>query len=140
MFLLSNDGGIRMKKVLCRSLVLALGMALVASAASAKRGGGYADSQRESLTNGVRVGPADQTLENAQFAGAALTTTTLYTQTFDVGATCSEAGWTKVDGTAQIAVFWHIEDFAGANVTAGDSLAVLNGSQSLWCGARAQPA
>jgi len=137
MFLLSNDGGIRMKKVLCRSLVLALGMALVASAASAKRGGGYADSQRESLTNGVRVGPADQTLENAQFAGAALTTTTLYTQNFDSGASCTEAGWTKVDGTSQIAVFWHIENFAGANVTAGDSLTVLNGTQSLWCGTRA---
>jgi hypothetical protein len=124
-----------MKKVLCRSLVLALGLALVASAASAKRGGGYADSQRESLTNGVNVSPMDKTL-NAQFAGAALTTTTLYTQTFDVGATCSEAGWTKVDGTSQIAVFWHVDDFAGANVNAGDSLAVLAGGKSLWCGAR----
>jgi len=136
MFLLSNDGGIRMKKVLCRSLVLALGLALVASAASAKRGGGLAGAQRESLTNGVNVSPMDKTL-NAQFAGAALTTTTLYTQTFDVGATCSEAGWTKVDGTSQIAVFWHVDNFAGANVNAGDSLAVLAGSQSLWCGARA---
>ena len=36
MFLLSNDGGIRMKKVLCRSLVLALGVTFVASAAFAK--------------------------------------------------------------------------------------------------------
>ncbi len=125
-----------MKKVLCRSLVLALGMALVASAASAKRGGGYADAQREQLTNGVRVGPADQTLETGSFTSAAVTTVTLYTQTFDVGASCSEAGWTKIDGTAQIATFWHIDDFAGANVTAGDSLAVLAGSQSLWCGAR----
>ncbi len=126
-----------MKKVLCRSLVLALGMALVASAAFAKRGGGYADYQRESLTNGVRVGPQDQTMVEAQFAGAALTTTTLYTQTFDVGATCSEAGWTKVDGTAQIAVFWHVDNFVGANVNPGDSLAVLAGTKSLWCGARA---
>jgi hypothetical protein len=126
-----------MKKVLCRSLVLALGMALVASAAFAKRGGGYAGYERESLTNGVRVGPQDQTLLDAQFASAALTTTTLYTQTFDVGATCSEAGWTKVDGSAQIATFWHVEDFAGANVNPGDSLAVIAGNKSLWCGARA---
>ena len=124
-----------MKKVLCRSLVLALGMALVASAASAKRGGGYADSQRESLTN-VRVDPMDRTMDGMSPATAALTTTTLYTQGFDVGASCSEAGWTKVDGTSQIAVFWHVENYAGANVNAGDSLAVLNGSQSLWCGAR----
>ena len=126
-----------MKKVLCRSLVLALGLALVASAASAKRGGGYAGYQRESLTNGVHVGPMDQTVSEAQFAGAALTTTTLYTQTFDVGATCSEAGWTKIDGSSQIALFWHVEDFVGANVNAGDSLAVLAGAHSLWCGARA---
>jgi len=125
-----------MKKVLCRSLVLALGMALVASAALAKRGGGYADAQREQLTNGVRVGPQDQTLTGAQFAGAALTTVTLYSQTFDVGASCSEAGWTKVDGTSQIAVFWHVDNFVGANVNAGDSLAVLAGTKSLWCGAR----
>ena len=125
-----------MKKVLCRSLVLALGMALVASAASAKRGGGYANAQRESLTN-VRVDPMDRTMDGMSPATAAVTTTTLYTQTFDVGASCSEAGWTKVDGTSQIAVFWHVENFAGANVNAGDSLAVLNGNQSLWCGARA---
>ncbi len=124
-----------MKKVLCRSLVLALGMALVASAASAKRGGGYADYQRESLTS-VRVDPLDRTMDGMSPASAALTTTTLYTQTFDVGASCSEAGWTKVDGTSQIAVFWHVDNFAGANVNAGDSLAVLAGTKSLWCGAR----
>ena len=125
-----------MKKVLCRSLVLALGMALVASAAFAKRGGGYASHQRDSQTS-VRVDPMDRTMDGLSPASAALTTTTLYTQTFDVGATCSEAGWTKVDGTAQIAVFWHIDDFVGANVNAGDSLAALAGGKSLWCGARA---
>jgi hypothetical protein len=126
-----------MKKVLCRSLALALGLALVASAASAKRGGGYADAQREQLTNGVRVSPSDATVSQAQFAGAAVTTTVLYSQSFDVGASCSEAGWTKVDGTAQIQVFWHVDDMVGANVNAGDSLAVLEGARSLWCGARA---
>ncbi|HEU4929621.1 MAG TPA: hypothetical protein VFU38_07295, partial [Candidatus Krumholzibacteria bacterium] len=120
---------------MCRSLVLALGMALVASAASAKRGGGYADYQRESLSS-VRVDPMDRTMDGMSPATAALTTTTLYTQTFDVGASCSEAGWTKVDGTAQIAVFWHVDNFAGANVAAGDSLTVLAGTKSLWCGAR----
>jgi hypothetical protein len=110
-------------------------MALVASAASAKRGGGYANYQRDSQTS-VRVDPMDRTMDGLSPASAALTTTTLYTQGFDVGATCSEAGWTKVDGTAQIAVFWHVDDMVGANVNPGDSLAVIAGTKSLWCGAR----
>ncbi|MCI0452758.1 MAG: hypothetical protein L0Z51_10275, partial [Candidatus Latescibacteria bacterium] len=79
----------------------------------------------------------DRTMDGLSPASAALTTVPLYTQTFDVGATCSEAGWTKVDGTAQIAVFWHVDDMVGANSQAGDSLAVLAGTKSLWCGARA---
>ncbi len=125
-----------MKKVLCRSLVLALGMALVASAAFAKRGGGYANYQRESAAS-VNVGPQDQTLD-APFASAALTTVVLYTQNFDVAGTCNAGGWTTTDITAQLATFWHVDDFAGANVNAGDSLAVIAGTKSLWCGARAQ--
>ncbi len=75
----------------------------------------------------------------SRFALAAANTTLLANYTFDVGATCNEQGWTVVDGTAQIAEFWHVDDFAGANVNPGDSLAVLAGTQSLWCGARATP-
>ena len=56
---------------------------------------------------------------------------------FDVGATCSTQGWTVVDGTAQIANFWHVDDFAGVNVNPSDSYAPLAGSKSLWCGVRA---
>src|SRR5262245_41974631 len=72
-----------------------------------------------------------------RFALAAANTTLLANFTFDVGATCTQQGWTVVDGTAQIAEFWHVDDFVGANVNPGDSLAVLAGTQSLWCGARA---
>jgi len=111
-------------------------MALVASAAFAKRGGGYADYDRAMPTTSRAW---DTTTNGLMPASAALTTTGLYFQTFDVGVTCTEAGWTKVDGTAQIAVFWHVDDFAGANVNAGDSLAALAGAKSLWCGARATP-
>jgi hypothetical protein len=50
---------------------------------------------------------------------------------------CDPQGWTVVDASEQISTFWHVEDFVGANVNPGDSLAVLAGSQSLWCGARA---
>ena len=83
-------------------------------------------------------GPFDGSLSpNPRFAIAALNTTVLASFTFDVGATCTQQGWTVVDGTAQAAVFWHVDDFAGANVNPGDSLAVLAGTKSLWCGARA---
>ena len=86
----------------------------------------------------VEAGPTDGSLVPLpRFALAAANTTLLASFTFDVGASCSEQGWTVVDGTAQIAEFWHVDDFAGANVNPGDSLAVLAGSKSLWCGVRA---
>ena len=72
------------------------------------------------------IGPADGSLvPDARFALAAANTTLLASFTFDVGATCSAQGWTVVDGTAQVGEFWHVDDFAGANVNPGDSLAVL---------------
>jgi hypothetical protein len=136
MFLLSNDGGIRMKKVFCRSLVLALGLALVASAALAKRGGGLESYQRE-IVNGPRTW--DNTPNGLMPASAALTTTELYSQKFDFGGSCNAGGWVKSDATVQIDQFWHVTDFATANETVDDTLEVLIGAQSLWCGAEAAP-
>jgi len=84
------------------------------------------------------VGPTDGSLSfDPRFAIAAANTTLLASFTFDIGATCSAQGWTVVDGTAQVGEFWHVDDFVGANVNPGDSLAVLAGSKSLWCGLRA---
>ncbi len=86
------------------------------------------------------VGPRDGTIaKEARFAVAAPNTTVLAYYSFDSGIVCNPQGWTVVDGTAQVAMFWHVDDFAGANVNAGDSLAVLAGSKSLWCGLRAAP-
>ncbi len=86
----------------------------------------------------TRVGPFDGSLATeARFALAAPNTTVLASYSFDVGATCSAMGWTVTDASAQIGVFWHVDDFAGANVSAGDSLAALAGTKSLWCGVRA---
>ncbi len=82
--------------------------------------------------------PTDGVLSReARFALAAPNTTILASYTFDVGATCSTQGWTVVDGTAQIALFWHVDDFAGANVAPEDDYTPLAGTKSLWCGARA---
>jgi hypothetical protein len=126
-----------MKKVLCRSLVLALGMALVASAAFAKRGGGLDGYQRTmSLPQGVR----DDNMRNGLMpATAALTTTELYAAKFDLGGGCNAQGWVKVDERDQLDQFWHVTDFLTENVGPDDSMKVLAGSQSLWCGAAAHP-
>jgi len=149
MFLLSNDGGIRMKKVLCRSLVLALGMALVASAAFAKRGGGLESYQREIATT---PRASDSAMSGGAWASAALTTTELYSVKFDAGGSCNAGGggirynnipyttaWVKTDATVQIDQFWHVTNFATANATVDDSLEVLAGTKSLWCGVEAAP-
>ncbi len=43
-------------------------------------------------------------------------------------------GWTRVDNTAQIDTFFHIEDFAEPGLGSG-KLAPIQGSYSMWCGA-----
>ncbi|HXV14376.1 MAG TPA: hypothetical protein VEC56_09245, partial [Candidatus Krumholzibacteria bacterium] len=84
------------------------------------------------------TGPTDGSLSpDARFAIAAANTTVLYSASFNLGASCAEQGWTTVDATAQPGTFWHVDDFAGANVDVGDSYAPLAGAKSLWCGARA---
>jgi hypothetical protein len=41
-----------------------------------------------------------------------------------------------VDISSVNGLFWHIDDFVGANIGPDDSLLVLAGSKSLWCGVR----
>ena len=71
----------------------------------------------------------------ALFSSAAATTTVLYTASFDVGGSCNPQGWTSLDMTAQIDVFFHVDDYAGLNP--GDFFP-LDGTKSMWCGARTQ--
>ena len=109
-------------------------LALAPNLATARRG------EKPMPTIDIRnpIGPTDGTLSpEARFALAAANTTLLATFSFDIGATCSSQAWTVVDGTAQVAEFWHTDDFVGANINPGDSLAALAGSKSLWCGLRA---
>jgi len=117
--------------------MLALGMTLVASAASAKQGRGNTNVwPEESLSNGVLVDPQDHIRNGMSPAVAAANTTILYNQSFDSGATCTQASWTKVDASSVNGLFWHVDDMVGANIGADDSLFVLAGGKSLWCGAR----
>jgi hypothetical protein len=44
-------------------------------------------------------------------------------------------GWTRVDNTEQRGTFLHVDDFAGL-----DGYAPLEGTKSMWCGARPNPA
>ncbi len=69
-------------------------------------------------------------------AVASSDTTLLASFTFDNGGACDAQGWTAVDNTAQPGLFWHVDDFAGANVNSGDIYAPIAGNRSLWCGAR----
>ncbi len=118
-----------------RALVSIILVSLAFDAHAAKRAG----TERVPTQLPPRtVGPTDGSLSfDPRFALAAPNTTILASYSFDVGATCSAMGWTVVDASAQTAAYWHVDDFAGANVNPGDSLAVLAGTKSLWCGARA---
>ena len=57
-------------------------------------------------------------------------TTWLHSASFDSGAQCTAMGWTSVDLTTQIGDFWHIDDYAGL------AFGALEGTKSLWLGAR----
>jgi hypothetical protein len=67
---------------------------------------------------------------------AALDTTFLLDHRFDNGqVVCDSMGWTANDNTQQLADYWHVDDFAGlASIHGG--LVPLQGSRSMWCGAR----
>jgi hypothetical protein len=62
-------------------------------------------------------------------APAASDTTWLLSSNFN-GSTCNPQGWTSVDITAQTGDFWHVDDYAGL------SFGPIQGTKSLWCGAR----
>jgi len=57
--------------------------------------------------------------------------------TFDLpGGGRDPQGWTPVDQTAQEGVYFHVDDFDGLGGGTFGRLVPLQGSQSMWCGAR----
>ena len=69
-------------------------------------------------------------------ASAVAGTTVLGAWDFDAMGTCSVQGWTSVDLTAPEGEFWHVDDFAGLGGGSFGRLYALEGSKSLWLGAR----
>jgi hypothetical protein len=142
-----------MKKVLLQSLVLALGVALVSSAAYAKKTtGGYSSYDRTanwSNMTSLDRGP-DADVNGALNASAAANTVVLGSYKFDSGATCTAQGWTTVDITAQTGTYWHVDDFALSNSlgtipaahtsTGGLTFTAIQGTKSMWMGKRIPPA
>jgi hypothetical protein len=45
-------------------------------------------------------------------------------------------GWTRMDNTAQPDTFFHVDDFAGISPGAWGGYVPLEGTKSMWCGAR----
>ncbi|HEX5131331.1 MAG TPA: FlgD immunoglobulin-like domain containing protein [Candidatus Krumholzibacteria bacterium] len=109
-------------------------LSLAVMPASARRNDGRTLGERiptnvpsaHSLLNGDRFDPMVS-------ATAAQGTTVLYVTTFNNGGSCTDAGWTNVDITAQVGDYFHIDDYSGLNPA---DFTPLSGAQSLWCGAR----
>lgn len=68
---------------------------------------------------------------NPPLIPAPLPSEILYEHTFDVGSSCTAAGWTTVDVTAQ-ANYFHVDNYFLVSIDFGP----IAGAKSLWCGAR----
>ncbi len=117
-------------------------LALMSSTATARHSG-HALRDREptsqiSATQAITGDVASERAAQLLHATAAAGTTVLYSATFDAGGTCNDAGWTTVDLTAQRGVFFHVDDYAGLTGGYYGGFAPLDGTRSLWCGARPQ--
>ena len=98
------------------------------------------DERIPSVSLSNRVSPTDGPyVSDPRFAIAAANTTVLASYSFNIGQVCTEHAWTTVDATANNTVFWHVDDFAGANVHPSDNYTPLAGTRSLWCGIRGSP-
>jgi hypothetical protein len=131
-----------MKKVLQRSLVLALGVALVSSAAYAKKGdSGYGAYTRTSNWSDVMTLDNPAAVNNGGLnASAVATTVVLNSSKFDSGATCTANSWVTTDITQQTGDWWHVDDFttapwAGTFSTSGIMFNPVQGSRSMWMAA-----
>ena len=70
---------------------------------------------------------------NGLYKAAAIDTYCIASYDFE---TMDWQGWTRVDNTAQVDTFFHVDDFSGLGGGDFGRLVPLNGSKSMWCGAR----
>jgi FlgD Ig-like domain len=132
-----------MKKVLYTSLVLALGVALVSSAAYARKspsgkGGSYA--RTSNWSNVSLDNPAAAEHNGGLNSSAVATTFVLNSSKFDSGAGCTNNGWTAVDQTVQVGDWWHVDAYttapwANTQTQGGITLNPVQGTKSLWMAA-----
>jgi hypothetical protein len=140
-----------MKKVFSRSLVLALGVALVTSAAFAKQRTGpgtYANYDRQTAYSSTVTGDGTKNLNAAFGAG----TTLIYSATFGgktgpVPEPCTQnstfpvnqGAWTHHDITGQVGTFVHVDSYASLPLGFAGGLLPADGSKGLWIGSRIDP-
>lgn len=132
-----------MKKALLQSLVIASCVALVSSAAYAKKNASGYGSYERTLTWSETMSldnPAAVTKRGNLNASAAVTTVVLNSSKFDLGASCTANSWTTEDITKQTGDWWHVDDFttapwAGTQSTGGITFNAITGSRSMWMAA-----
>ena len=69
-------------------------------------------------------------------AAAGTDTIELGSWNFNHPGNCRDEGWVSVDLTAQLGVYFHVDDFAGLGGGSFGRLLPLQGARSMWCGAR----
>ena len=119
-----------------KALVLLLGVCFVALLIGSA-------SARDAVNPGLRVmkaadnNAADVTSTDPGLRGlyeqAAVDTYCLVWYTFEQ---MNWMGWTRLDNTAQRGTFWHVDDFAGLGGGSFGRLHAIQGTKSMWCGAR----
>ena len=101
------------------------------------------------LEQRIRAARAEQPLESAAYPDLIDPGLRGFTESTAVDTYClvwytfepmNWQGWTRQEYSAQKGEFWHVDDFTGLGGGGGGALAPLEGTKSLWCGARPNPA
>jgi hypothetical protein len=119
------------------SIVINLLIIIVLSSLSHAR-----ESRRETMFERERPVTVDRyepNIPRIQTVSAGFDTTWLGEWDFEGGGVCDAQGWTSHDLTEQPGDFFHVDDFAGLDGGGFGRLVPLEGTQSLWCGARPMP-
>ena len=125
-----------MKQLGVLPLALCL-LALVACPLSAKE---TASSGKRPFLRALDAGdprfiePATRAL--MEMESAAVDTYCIISYNFEVN---NWQGWTRWDRTAQPDTFFHVDDFSGLGGGSYGMLVPIEGTKSMWCGARANP-
>jgi hypothetical protein len=123
--------------VMKKTLVISLCLLLVASFALARS----TEKKVENFQKYTTVTDNDAWRQMGMYskvlrAPAALDTTFLLDTDFEGGGiNCDPMGWTLNDYTQQLDNYWHVDNFSGLPSVHG-GMVPLEGSQSMWCGAR----